>query len=464
MRTFAAAAVIAASASAFDVMAVPDFVAGFMYALTGDNNLTEIEACFQGGEQIVTDAQTAIADFEAGNYFKGIKDAGTAWNEVGSAMTTCQGMDDDIAAIEAWAQIFTEPATLSKTVAKHWLFHGDEIKADLAKEQADWSAGNYFDAGKDTADALVLAVGPVPTASANMPLDAPILFLGGVLEGLVQDNHLTAIATCATDAEGVVDEVEGLVSAIEKGNWFFAAEKARKVIKDVPLALTDCKAMGSDLTALEQWAAIFTDPSALVADVTKHFLLHRKEIEADIGTVKTDWAAAEYFNAGKATADLLTVAVGPVQTPDNLDFSLLALPELAAGFVYGMVGDNHLTEMEACYQGTSPLFTYLETALTDLEHFQIFKAMSQFELFVYHFQMDVAPCTQMTDDIAEIESWAAAFKNPTSLISEVTKHYLLHKKAVSADIAAIKADWATGAYFATGKDAADLLTVLIPMQ
>jgi len=444
-------------------MAVPDFVAGFMYGMTGDNNLTEIEACFQGGEQIVTDAQTAIADFEAGDYFKGIKDAGTAWNEIGSAMTTCQGMDEDIAAIEAWAQIFTEPATLSKTVAKHWLFHGSEIKADLAKEQADWSAGSYFDAGKDTADALTLAVGPIPTASANMPLDAPILFLGGLMEGLVQDNHLTEIATCATDAEGLVNEVEGLVSAIEKGNWFFAAEKARKVIKDVPLTLGDCKAMGDDLTALEQWAAIFTEPSALVADITKHFLLHRKEIETDISLVKTDWAAEEYFASGKATADLLTVAVGPVETND-LGSDLLALPELAAGFVYGMVGDNNLTEMEACYTGTSPLFHYLEGALTDLEHFQIFKAIGQFELFVYHFQMDVAPCTMMSDDIAEIESWASAFAHPTSLISEVTKHYLLHKKAVSADIAAIKADWAAGSFFATGKDVADLLTVLIPIE
>ena len=53
-------------------LAIPDFVAGFVYGLTGDNNLTEIEACYQGGEQIVTDSQTAIADFKAGNYFKGI--------------------------------------------------------------------------------------------------------------------------------------------------------------------------------------------------------------------------------------------------------------------------------------------------------------------------------------------------------------------------------------------------------
>ena len=64
MKSFAATAVIAACASAFDAMAVPDFVAGFIYGMTGDNNLTEIEACFQGGEQIVSDSQAAVVDFK----------------------------------------------------------------------------------------------------------------------------------------------------------------------------------------------------------------------------------------------------------------------------------------------------------------------------------------------------------------------------------------------------------------
>merc|ERR1712218_376511 len=86
--------------------------------MTGDNHLTEIEACYQGGEQIVTDSQTAISDFTSGNFFKGIKDAGTVWNEVGGAMTTCKGMDDDISAIESWATIFTEPTKLASTVGK----------------------------------------------------------------------------------------------------------------------------------------------------------------------------------------------------------------------------------------------------------------------------------------------------------------------------------------------------------
>ena len=134
MRTFAAAAIMAASASAFDVMAAPDFVAGFIYGMTGDNHLTEIEACYNGGEQIVKDTETAFADFNAGHYFAGLKEAGTVWNEVSSSLTTCKGMEDDIAAIELWAQIFTEPTKLSKTVAKNWLLHGSKIKADIATE------------------------------------------------------------------------------------------------------------------------------------------------------------------------------------------------------------------------------------------------------------------------------------------------------------------------------------------
>ena len=55
MRTlFAYAAIAAAAASAnarhFDHLKSPDFVAGMMYVITGNNNLTEIKSCFTGSE------------------------------------------------------------------------------------------------------------------------------------------------------------------------------------------------------------------------------------------------------------------------------------------------------------------------------------------------------------------------------------------------------------------------------
>jgi hypothetical protein len=33
----------------------------------------------------------------------------------------------------------------------------------------------------------------------------------------------------------------------------------------------------------------------------------------------------------------------------NVDITAMAIPDLVAGFIYGMTGDNHLTEIEACF-------------------------------------------------------------------------------------------------------------------
>lgn len=47
-------------------------------------------------------------------------------------------MTDDITAIEQWAQIFKNPTELAATVSKHYLFHKNEIKADIASLESDW--------------------------------------------------------------------------------------------------------------------------------------------------------------------------------------------------------------------------------------------------------------------------------------------------------------------------------------
>ena len=51
MRTTFVTAAVAATASAveMDAKAVPDFLAGFIFGLTGDNHLEEIETCYTGG-------------------------------------------------------------------------------------------------------------------------------------------------------------------------------------------------------------------------------------------------------------------------------------------------------------------------------------------------------------------------------------------------------------------------------
>ncbi len=49
------------------------FMAGFIYEFTGDNQLTEIEACYHGSQQLVADLEAEINLIEAGDMVKAAK-------------------------------------------------------------------------------------------------------------------------------------------------------------------------------------------------------------------------------------------------------------------------------------------------------------------------------------------------------------------------------------------------------
>ena len=147
-------------------LAIPDFVAGFVYGLTGDNNLTEIEACYQGGDVVATEIQAGIADIKVGGTDHDIQ-AGLqfalAATQIPIALNTCEGMTDDLNAIEQWASIFKDPAKLAQKLALHYARHRAEITTDISTLESDWDAAKYFDAGKDLADIATLAIGPIQT-------------------------------------------------------------------------------------------------------------------------------------------------------------------------------------------------------------------------------------------------------------------------------------------------------------
>jgi len=71
--------------------------------------------------------------------------------------------------------------------------------------------------------------------------------------------------------------------------------------------------MQDDLTAIKSWASTFTDESELISTVTKHFLLHKKEVTADIGQLESDFSAEQYFKVGEDLATLADVLIGPIQ-------------------------------------------------------------------------------------------------------------------------------------------------------
>lgn len=50
------------------ITAGADFVAGFMYGMTTDNKLTEIEACYAGGPLMFDEIEAGIADIKQGGW------------------------------------------------------------------------------------------------------------------------------------------------------------------------------------------------------------------------------------------------------------------------------------------------------------------------------------------------------------------------------------------------------------
>ena len=75
-----------------DAIAIPDFVAGLIFGLTGDNHLDEIEDCLQGGEIIETQAKLVISDFSEKHIIHALEDLGDLASMLPPALITCENL------------------------------------------------------------------------------------------------------------------------------------------------------------------------------------------------------------------------------------------------------------------------------------------------------------------------------------------------------------------------------------
>merc|ERR1712051_914169 len=169
--------------------------------------------------------ETGIADIKKGGWDYDVQAAlefGLVALQIPQALKTCKGMGDDLAAIEAWASIFTDPKKLISTVSKHYLFHKAEIKSDISAVTSDWSNSLYFKSGVDLADLLTIAVGPItsPTETANMP---PVIavpdFTAGLIFGFTGNDHRAELEGCMTDVEPLVNDAMDALDQIRHLNF-----------------------------------------------------------------------------------------------------------------------------------------------------------------------------------------------------------------------------------------------------
>jgi len=132
--------------------------------------------------------------------------------------------------------------------------------------------------------------------------------------------------------------------------------------------------MGDDLTALEQWASIFKDPTKLATKVGLHYATHKAAVQADLTTLENDWDTGKYFDSGKELAAIATILIGPVQSGLDAsvncgDFSLdtVEVADFLAGFVNGFTGHDDQAYLETCFKDTDSFEQAICTAVTDIE-------------------------------------------------------------------------------------------------
>lgn len=303
-------------------------------------------------------------------------------------------------------------------------------------------------------------------------------FLAGFVYGMVGDNKLTEIEACATGFEVMGPEIEAGIADLKKGgtdNDIQAALQFGLVALQVPQALKTCEGMGDDLAAIEAWAQIFTNPTSLAAAVSKHYLFHKSEIQADITALETDWTAQKYFTAGSDLAALLTLAVGPIQSTLGDAAPQYLLPDLFAGWISGVDGDAPFADdaalksyMEGCFVLDATVSSALDTAigLFDLGGEDNIKAGVQDLLAVVpQIFAGYSGCSQESANVAAIQSYYTYIMNmnPDVRFTMVLKNLQKNYGTVKADYKVMSDDYSAGDYFGVGKMASTVANMIIPV-
>lgn len=233
----------------------------------------------------------------------------------------CSDIGTDIKKVESWASIFERPEELGENVTFNYLMHKKMVKEEIAKEEADWASKSFFDAGKDIADlSVLLTAAPatqqeVAVVPENIDVHMVNYVLAGFIYGMTEENHLTEIEACYGGSKDITREITTAISEFKAGGWNNITQGVLNVLLaalQIPQELSACK-LGDDITAIEEWAQVFTNKTKLISTVSKHYLFHKSEVQADLTKLEADYAAAEFFHTGEDIADLMTVLVGPIK-------------------------------------------------------------------------------------------------------------------------------------------------------
>ena len=109
--------------------------------------------------------------------------------------------------------------------------------------------------------------------------------------------------------------------------------------------------------------------------------------------------------------------------------------------------------IEGCWTGGEAIVTHIEAAIKDFEKggkINVTRGIVQLKDVIAQLPAEVSGCKAIGGDIAAIKSWASVFSSKTKLVAKVTKNLAFHRKAIMADVTALKTSFAAKNYFKMG--------------
>ena len=145
-----------------------EFIAGLIYGLIGKDDLPELQKCLKDSEKLDQEISEAIADFSKGDFqdvLKGVEVIGEIIKELPQDLQDCGDIQDDVAKIEQWAAQFANPITLVTKLTTNLLKNWSQVAQEVNKTETDFKDSDFYDAGDDVAEIVVLSLGKITHAT-----------------------------------------------------------------------------------------------------------------------------------------------------------------------------------------------------------------------------------------------------------------------------------------------------------
>ena len=166
MKVLSSLAVFAGAQYGIEVKQVEELLGGLIYGLIQKDDLKYIETCMTDSDHVVAQINEAVGDFmkeDVQDIIAGVQVLATLAAELPDDFNDCKAMEADATKISNWAKgLAANPGATAAMVATNVIKNISGILDDINKSSSDIASGDYYTAGQDIADVVILTVGAIP--------------------------------------------------------------------------------------------------------------------------------------------------------------------------------------------------------------------------------------------------------------------------------------------------------------